>query len=416
MSEPEREPGGSELQPWRRKLEELLAQKRFSPALRLLDNIINDNQPSLFEGYSWLTTQRRVAWLYRIDLLRGLGRLHEALAWVCLECELQPANIAAKALRERLKRLVRPEPTMPTSSVPQNHNVYIAVRRVDENGNIIDRPHRGVAKPEPKPPVPLDIWRGVAGMRELKALLERDVILPLQEPELYREYRVSLPNGILLYGPPGCGKTFIARKLAEILAFHFIEIKPSDLGSIFVHGTQGKIGALFADAMKHAPCMLFLDEIDALLPSRSPELYHSYAAEVNEFLAQLNEAASKRLLVVGATNRLDKIDPAALRPGRFDKKVFVGPPDLEARMELLKLALADRPQVAIELLAMARECAGYTCAELTFIVDEAARRALTKRRPISAEDLMAELAANPAAHGAEAAEQPEDRSPSDEGR
>jgi transitional endoplasmic reticulum ATPase len=377
MAKCEKDHGGSELEPWKRRLDELVARKRFLSALRLLDQIINDNQPSLFDGLSWLTAQRRVAWLYRIDLLRGLGRLHEALAWVCLECELQPENVAAKALKERLKRQLRPEAAL-----------------VDTEG-------RKTLRPELRDP-----WRGVAGMRELKAMLERDVVLPLQEPELYRQYRVSLPNGMLLYGPPGCGKTFIARKLAEVLAFHFIEIKPSDLGSIYVHGTQEKIGKLFSEARQHAPCLLFLDEIDAMLPTRSPELYHSYAAEVNEFLAQVNEAAASRLLVVGATNRLDKIDPAALRPGRFDKKVFVGPPDLEARVELLKLAMTDRPQAAMDFLAVARECDGYTCAELTFIVNEAARRALGKRRAISAEDLMAELAANPPAHATTEAEQP----------
>jgi len=372
MSGTHRQQGKSDGEPWKRKLDECLAQRRFAAALQLLDSRINDTQLTLFEGESFLVRQRRIAWLYRIDLLRSLGRLHEALAWTCLECELHPDNVAAKALRERLKRLVQPRSALG------------------------EAPAQGSGRADAP-----DLWRGVAGMRELKALLERDVVLPLQEPELYRQYRVSLPNGILLYGPPGCGKTFIARKLAEVLAFHFIEVKPSDLGSIYVHGTQEKIGQLFSEARVHAPCLLFLDEIDALLPKRSGELYHHYAAEVNEFLAQLNEAAASRLLVVGATNRLEKIDPAALRPGRFDKKLFVGPPDLEARLELLRLCMKDRPQVPFDFLPVARECAGYTCAELTFVVDEAARRALGKRRPIEAEDLMADLAANPPAHASE---------------
>jgi len=351
---------GPRPEPWKKKVDDLLARRKVNPALRLLDMVINNRQALLFDDGSWLAGQRRLAWLYRIDILRGVGRFHEALAWACLECELEPENIAAKALRNRLKKQLFPPEADRGNPAPQS-----------------------------------DPWGGVAGMRDLKAMLERDVLLPLQEPELYRQYRVALPNGIMLHGPPGCGKTFIARKLAEALTFHFIEVKPSDLANIYVHGTQEKISKLFADARAHAPCVLFLDEIDAILPARSPELYHSYAAEVNELLAQINEASKSRLLIIGATNRLDKIDLAALRPGRFDKKVLVGPPDIEARADLLRLCLKDRPQDQIEIISVARESAGYSCAELTFIVDEAARRALAKRRPISTQDLMAELAANP---------------------
>jgi transitional endoplasmic reticulum ATPase len=235
-------------------------------------------------------------------------------------------------------------------------------------------------------------------MRRLKAILERDVLLPMLEPELYKQYRISLPNGILLHGPPGCGKTFVAEKLGEILDFTFVQIKPSDLGSIYVHGTQEKIGQLFEEARNNRPSLLFFDELDALLPSRGGQVSHHYAAEVNEFLTQLNKAADRGILVIGATNRLDGIDPAALRPGRFDKKIYVGLPDLEARVELLKMYLTDRPQESMDIVMLARESDGYTCAELEHIINEAARRALDSRRSICSEDIMAALAANSPAH------------------
>jgi len=244
-----------------------------------------------------------------------------------------------------------------------------------------------------------DRWAGVAGMRELKAILERDVILPFLQPDIYRRYRISLPNGVLLYGPPGCGKTYIAEKLGKILGFHCISVKPSDLGSPYVHGTQKAIGELFDEASEHRPCLIFLDELDALIPNRfGGDVGHHYASEVNEFLTQLNNAADRRILVVGATNRLDKLDPAALRPGRFDKKVLVSPPDLEARVELLRLYLKDRPQEPIDLLKLAVESEGFTCAEMEYIVTEAARRALSRRRTICTEDVMAALADNPPAN------------------
>ena len=108
----------------------------------------------------------------------------------------------------------------------------------------------------------------IAGMDELKETLYHDMILPLKDKELYEEYRVTLPNGMLLYGPPGCGKTFISRKFATEIAYNFVEIKPSDIASIYVHGTQEKIGKLFDEARSKAPTILFIDEIDAFMPSR----------------------------------------------------------------------------------------------------------------------------------------------------
>jgi len=242
-------------------------------------------------------------------------------------------------------------------------------------------------------------WGGVAGMRDLKAMLERDVILPLQEPEIYAHYRLNLPNGILLYGPPGCGKTFIARKLAEVAGFSFIEVKPGDLASIYVHGTQGKIAEIFAAARKQVPCMIFFDELDAMVPKRSGDsVGHHYASEVNEFLVQLNECGRNKILIIGATNLPDRIDPAVLRPGRLDKKFFVGPPDYEARVELLRLCMANRPQEAMDWHDCAAELENYTCAEIEFIVNEAARSALAKSRPIINGDIRNAAGNNAPAH------------------
>lgn len=362
---PTNDPNASPPPPWQKQLSKMLAGRRYEQALRLLSRIVEQQMP-LFRSDPDILADRRLAWLYRIELLRNRGRLSEAFAWACLACELHPDNVTARALKEKLKRELGLAPAT----------------------SLAGRGERGSRESA-------TTWGRVVGMRELKAVLERDVILPLQEPELHRQYKVSLPNGILLYGPPGCGKTFIARQLSELLHFTFTEVKPSDTGSIYVHGSVKKIAELFDQARKQAPCLLFFDELDALVPDRAGTLAHNYAAEVNEFLAQLNESSKSRLLVVGATNRIEKIDSAVLRPGRFDKKVFVAPPDIEARVELLKVYMADRPQEHINWLTLAGECEGYTCAEIEFIVNEAARRALDGRRSICQEDLMATLAANP---------------------
>ncbi len=338
---------------WKDRIIRLKAAGKYSQAIRELDDIIENSLP-LFQGIdSTINEDRRLAWLYRIHLLRENGRYSEALAWVCLECEINPNNIEAQALKEQLKAFLHLIP-----------------------------PEKLAGKRKTKIPHKIE-WDGVGGMSEVKMALERDVILPLREPELYERYKVSLPNGILLYGPPGCGKTFIARKLADHMDFHFVEIKPSDLASIYVHGGQKLIGEMFKSARENAPSILFIDELDALAPNREGfDVNHHYKAEVNELLVQLNECSKNDILVIGATNFLSNIDKAVQRPGRMDKKIFIGPPDFEARYELLQIYLKGRPLKDIDWARLAEETEIYTCAEIEELANESARIALADRRNI----------------------------------
>jgi diguanylate cyclase (GGDEF)-like protein len=230
----------------------------------------------------------------------------------------------------------------------------------------------------------------VAGMHALKQLLRDEVIDVVRNPELYRRYRVAIPNGILLYGPPGCGKTYIARQLAEELGYHFREVIPSELASPYIHDTVKRIGQLFQAAIEHAPAIVFIDEFEALAPARSDLGGHQHykAEEVNEFLAQLNNCAEKNVLVIAATNRPEKIDPAVRRTGRLDKLIYVGPPDLAARKEMLELHLLGRPVTPLLVVERVAEALdGYSASDIRVLVDNAARLALQKRQEIT-EDLL----------------------------
>jgi transitional endoplasmic reticulum ATPase len=345
--------------PWFAKFQQLLAGRRTAQALQLLNTVIESDLP-LLDADREVSEDRRVAWLCRIDLLRESGRLTEALAWACLECELHPDNVAAQAVKDELKRLTRFGQTRIDGAPPLSQQ-------------------------------PVVRWQGLAGMRELRAELERDVILPLLDPERYRRYKIPLPNGILLYGPPGCGKTFIARTVAKMIGFTTFDVRPSDLASPFVHGGQRLIRGLFDRAQAKAPAMVFLDEFEALVPSRMGSAGHHYESEVNEFLTQLNECAERRILVVAATNHLQKIDLAILRPGRIDKQFFVGPPDLEARVELFRLYLADRPGLGIDYIALGERSERYTAAEIREVVNQAARWALDGNSRIAQDHLVRAL-------------------------
>jgi transitional endoplasmic reticulum ATPase len=222
----------------------------------------------------------------------------------------------------------------------------------------------------------------IAGMDELKEILYHDVIMPLQEKELYAQYKLTIPNGMLLYGPPGCGKTFIAKMFAEEVGFTFFSIKPSDVASTYIHGTQEKIRDLFEKARQHAPSIVFIDEVDAMMPSRGGQMQHNYSAEVNEFLAQMTECGKANVFLIAATNRPDMIDPAILRTGRLDKLFYLPPPDRTARSKMFQIHLKGRPKKRINLEKLADLTENYVASDITFLVDEAARKALREREPV----------------------------------
>lgn len=232
---------------------------------------------------------------------------------------------------------------------------------------------------EPLEPVaPLRLgFSAVGGMDELKRTLAEEVIGPLRDPGRYTKLGLGIPNGLLLYGPPGCGKTFLAERFGEELGYAFRRVTRSDVASTYKDGTVERIRQLFDRIRKEAPCVLFLDEVDAMMPSRENSIHHGYSSEVAEWLTQMNECGKTGVFVLAASNQPDLIDAAIRRSGRFDKIAYVGPPDQDAREAIFEVHLAGRPRdSAINCDELARLAKGRVGSDIKFLVDEAAREAL----------------------------------------
>ena len=228
-------------------------------------------------------------------------------------------------------------------------------------------------------------FAAIAGMDELKDLLRHEVIDVLLNPEEYARYGLTIPNGMLLYGPPGCGKTFFAKHFAEEVGFNFMEVKPSTLKSKWVNATQENIGKMFAEAEENAPTIIFIDEMNELVPNRDNGNVHEMSlGAVNEMLAQMDRTGEKGIFIIGATNYPNMIDPAILRAGRLDKKYYLAPPDKRARELMLKLYLQKRPyDFGIDYNHLAEMTENYVSADLKLIVDDASRKALIAKSKIT---------------------------------
>lgn len=214
----------------------------------------------------------------------------------------------------------------------------------------------------------------VAGMNALKEQLQSDVIDLLKNPEQAKKLGLSLPNGLLFYGPPGCGKTYFAEKFAEELGCNYQYVKCSDVASPFIHGGQEKIAAIFKLARENAPTILFFDEIDAMIMDRSKHNNVSESGEVNEFLAQLNNCGESGVVVIGATNKPNEIDEAALRAGRLEQKYYIPQPDYETRKTLFQIHLRHRAiDFGLDYDRLAELTENFISADIRLIVDKAAR-------------------------------------------
>ena len=224
------------------------------------------------------------------------------------------------------------------------------------------------------------------------------MVYPFTHPEAAARYGVRTGGGLLLYGPPGTGKTLLARATAGEIEADFFTVRPSDVLSKWVGDAEKNVAALFAEARARPRAVVFVDEVEALAPARMGDGTSVMARVVPQFLAELEGVAGRAenaLLFIGATNAPWNLDPAILRPGRFDEKVYVGLPDGEARAGILALELAGKPVAEdVDLPGLAAALDGYSGADLRLVVEKAVGESFLAEvrgapaREISAEDLL----------------------------
>jgi SpoVK/Ycf46/Vps4 family AAA+-type ATPase len=217
----------------------------------------------------------------------------------------------------------------------------------------------------------------VAGMQEVKRRLNLAFLAPMRNPELMKAFGKTTRGGLLMYGPPGCGKTFIARATAGELGAHFLAVGLSDVLDMYVGNSEKNLHQIFETARRKSPCVLFLDEIDALGRKRS-QMRNSSGNVINQLLSEMDgvNAKNEGVFVLAATNHPWDVDTALRRPGRLDRTLLVLPPDLQARVSLLEMSLRDRPVQGIDVNSLAKTTEDFSGADLAHLADSASELAM----------------------------------------
>jgi ATP-dependent 26S proteasome regulatory subunit len=318
------------------------------------------------------------AYVFYARLLLKDGKPADAVAQYKLALELDPA-VEDKELTQRLG-------VMPQEQAGEVFEGRVREARGDGSSGF----QADVERPKIK-------FADVGGMDELKEEIRLKIIYPLQHPEMYRAYGKEIGGGILMYGPPGCGKTYLARATAGEISAGFLSVGISDVLDMWIGNSERNLRELFQQARYNKPCVLFFDEVDALGGRRSDMAGGGARQLVNQFLSEMDgvESSNDGLLILAATNAPWHLDPAFRRPGRFDRVLFVPPPDHAARTEILRLLCREKPAAAIDFDHLAKKTDHFSGADLKAVIDMAVERKLREAmragalKPLSTEDLVA---------------------------
>ena len=320
--------------------------------------------------------------LHLAEQLLAAGGVDEAVGEAAKALQHDPTSSQARELMARaLGRPTQPEPPVPAP--------------VEQSGLEPEAP-----KPEPAIEPAFD-WaaaeqdlgfvddqleverstvtlKDVGGLQDVKQRLEAAFLAPMRNPELRKLYRKNLRGGLMLYGPPGCGKTFVARAVAGELGAKFIAVTLSDVLEMYIGQSERNLHDVFKKARRNAPCVLFLDEVDALGQKRSQLRSSAMRGTVNQLLVELDdvEDSNEGVFVLAATNHPWDVDTALRRPGRFDRTLLVLPPDAAAREAILRYHLRGRHVDGIDIAKLVKRTDGYSGADLAHACDAAAELAL----------------------------------------
>jgi transitional endoplasmic reticulum ATPase len=243
---------------------------------------------------------------------------------------------------------------------------------------------------------PAASFADVGGMEEIKEEIRMKIIYPLQNRALFKAYGKKLGGGVLLYGPPGCGKTLISTATAGEIQANFISVGIHQVLDLYVGNSEKNLHQAFKIARDNAPAILFFDEVDALAADRKDFRESAIRTVINQFLAEMdgNIGSNEGILILGATNAPWHLDPAFRRPGRFDRVIFVPPPDEAARETIVQIVARDKPVKRLDAKAIARRTKDFSGADLSSLFDIATERALSRAIkegrlvPLSTEDLL----------------------------
>ncbi|MFJ3700744.1 MULTISPECIES: 26S protease regulatory subunit [Streptomyces] len=350
--------------------------------------------------------------LHLAQLLLEEGRSDDAVAEAAVALQYVPGDAQARALMAQAMGMAPSSPAKPPQSEqrPGPRAGFDWKAAAEQVGDAVpprfaETPARADGQDDSADAGAWDVEEpgtvrlaDVGGMQDVKDRLEAAFLAPLRNPELRKLYGKSLRGGLLLYGPPGCGKTFVARAVAGELGAAFLSVSVNDVLDMWMGNSERNMHEIFETARRQAPCVVFLDELDALGAKRSRTAHSGMRNTVNQLLSELDgidSAANEGVFVLAATNVPWDVDNALRRPGRLDRTILVLPPDRTAREAILRHHLRERPIENIDLSKLAKITDGLSGADLAHLCEAAAERALLDSvrtgtvRMIGMKDLLA---------------------------